>query len=49
MAKFGLINDLQGDSGHFYIQSFGAGVPKALQQGTTTLAALARSKGTALA
>ena len=49
MAKFGLINDLQGDSGHFYIQSFGAGVPKALQEGKTTLAALAQSKGTALA
>ena len=49
MAKFGLINDLKGDSGHFYIQSFGAGVPKALREGKTTLAALAQSKGTALA
>ena len=49
MQKFGLINDLQGDSGHFYIQAFGAGVPTALQKGQTTLAALAKSKGTALA
>jgi hypothetical protein len=49
MAKFGLINDLKGDSGHFYVQSFGAGVPKAIQTGQTTLAALAKSKGTALA
>jgi len=49
MSKFGLINDLKGDSGHFYIQSFGAGVPKSLQRGETTLAALAKSKGTALA
>jgi uncharacterized protein YcbK (DUF882 family) len=49
MSKFGLINDLRGDSGHFYIQSFGAGVPKAVQEGKTTLASLAKSKGTALA
>ena len=49
MSKFGLINDLRGDSGHFYIKSFGAGVPKSIQTGQTTLAALAKSKGTALA
>jgi uncharacterized protein YcbK (DUF882 family) len=45
MQKFGLINDLSGDSGHFYPASFGAGVPKAIQQGTTTVAAYAKSKG----
>lgn len=49
MSKYGLINDLQGDSGHFYVKSFGAGVPKALQEGRTTVAAIAQSKGTALA
>lgn len=48
MAKYGLINDLKGDSGHFYVQSFGAGVPKSVQTGQMTLAGLARSKGTTL-
>jgi len=45
MQKFGLINDLNGDSGHFYPAAFGAGVPKAIQQGTTTIASYAKSKG----
>jgi hypothetical protein len=45
MKKFGLINDLSGDSGHFYPASFGASVPKAIQQGTTTIASYAKSKG----
>jgi uncharacterized protein YcbK (DUF882 family) len=49
MAKFGLINDLRGDSGHFYVKAFGAGVPKAIQTGQTTFASLAKSKGVALA
>jgi predicted RNase H-like HicB family nuclease len=45
MQKFGLVNDLKGDSGHFYPASFGAGVPKAIQQGSTTVASYAKSKG----
>lgn len=45
MQKFGLINDLRGDSGHFYVAALGAGVPRQLREGQTTLAALARSKG----
>jgi uncharacterized protein YcbK (DUF882 family) len=45
MQKFGLINDLSGDSGHFYPAAFGAGVPKAIREGTTTVAAYAQSKG----
>lgn len=45
MQKYGLINDLSGDSGHFYVQSFGAGVPKGLQQGQTSVASIARSTG----
>lgn len=45
MQKYGLINDLRGDSGHFYIQAFGAGVPNALFRGETNIASLAASKG----
>lgn len=45
MAKFGLINDLRGDSGHFYVQAFGAGVPRALQNGSQSITQLAAAKG----
>lgn len=45
MQKYGLINDLRGDSGHFYVQAFGAGVPNALFNRQTDIAALAASKG----
>ena len=41
LQKFGLINDLSGDSGHAYVASFGAAVPAALRNGSTTVAALA--------
>jgi len=45
MQKYGLINDLSGDSGHFYVSAFGKGVPKAIQSGQTSIAAYAASKG----
>ena len=39
--KYGLANDLSGDTGHAYVASFGAAVPASLRNGSTTVAALA--------
>jgi len=45
MQKYGLINDLDGDSGHFYVASFGQTVPQSLRDGTETVASLSSSNG----
>lgn len=45
MQKYGLINDLKGDTGHVYVRSFGKGVPGAVQRKETTIAQLAGQKG----
>ena len=45
MQKYGLINDLKGDSGHFYPSAFGAGVPKAVREKQIDITAYASSKG----
>lgn len=41
LQKYGLINDLSGDTGHAYVASFGAAVPASLRNGSTTVASLA--------
>lgn len=45
VQKFGLINDLDGDTGHVYVASFGAVVPDGLRNGTLTVAQLAGQNG----
>lgn len=45
LQKFGLANDLKGDSGHFYPQAFGKGVPKSVQQKQVDINQYASSKG----
>lgn len=45
MQKYGLANDLSGDTGHVYVRAFGKGVPKAVQEKQTTIAQLAGSSG----
>lgn len=47
MQKYGLANDLRGDTGHVYVSAFGKGVPKAVQQKQTTIAQLAGQNGLA--
>ena len=49
LQKFGLINDLSGDTGHAYIASLGAAVPRALREGQTTVAALTGGASSGLA
>jgi hypothetical protein len=45
MEKYGLANDLSGDSGHFYPRSFGQGVPKTVQSKQVDIFAYASQKG----
>jgi uncharacterized protein YcbK (DUF882 family) len=45
MQKYGLINDLKGDTGHVYVQSFGKGVPRSVQRKEVDINQYASSKG----
>ena len=40
LQKYGLINDLSGDTGHAYVARLGAAVPRALREGSTTVSQL---------
>ena len=46
-ASQGLVNEIEGDSGHFYPSAFGKTPPSSLRSGTKTLAELAAEKGLA--
>ena len=46
-APFGLVNDIDGDSGHFYPAAFGKPVDRRLRNGSITVAELAAEKGLA--
>jgi len=46
-APSGLVNEVEGDSGHFYPSAFGKTPPASLRSGSQTLAELAAEKGLA--